>query len=66
MIGECPTGCWWRKQVSVPVRSRCSKHAVPQGVCDILINALKHLANLQKDGDSPVQQDFVKAAGEAL
>ena len=30
-------------------------HAVPQGVCENLINALKLLANQQKDGDSPVQ-----------
>ena len=27
-------------------------HAVPQGLCDNLINALKLLANQQKDGDS--------------
>ena len=30
-------------------------HAVPQGVCENLINALKLLANHQKDGDSPIQ-----------
>ena len=30
-------------------------HAVPQGLCQNLINALKLMANLQKDGDSPVQ-----------
>ena len=30
-------------------------HAVPQGVCENLINALKLLANQQKDGDSPIQ-----------
>ena len=28
-------------------------HAVPQGFCENLINALKQLANQQKDGDSP-------------
>ena len=30
-------------------------HAVPQCVCENLINALKLLANQQKDGDSPIQ-----------
>ena len=30
-------------------------HAVPQGLCDNLINALKLLANQQKDGDIPIQ-----------
>ena len=30
-------------------------HAVPQGLRENLINALKLLANQQKDGDSPMQ-----------
>ena len=30
-------------------------HAAPQGMCDNLSNALKLLANQQKDGDSPVK-----------
>ena len=30
-------------------------HAAPQGMCDNVINALKLLANQQKDGDSPVK-----------
>ena len=30
-------------------------HAVPQGACENLINALKLLANQQKDGDSSIQ-----------
>lgn len=30
-------------------------HAVPQGLCDNLINALKLLANQQRDCDSPIQ-----------
>ena len=30
-------------------------HAVPQGLCENLINALKLLANQQKDGYSPIQ-----------
>ena len=29
--------------------------AVPQGLCENLINAHKLLANLQTDGDSPIQ-----------
>ena len=30
-------------------------HMAPQGMCDNLIDALKLLANQQKDGDSPVK-----------
>ena len=30
-------------------------HAAPLGLCDNLINALKLLANQQKDGDNPMQ-----------
>ena len=30
-------------------------HAAPLGLCDNLINALKLLANQQKDGDSTIQ-----------
>ena len=30
-------------------------HAVPQGLCENLINAPKLLADHQKDGDSPIQ-----------
>ena len=30
-------------------------HAAPQRLCENLINALKLLANQQKDGDSPIQ-----------
>ena len=30
-------------------------HAVPQGLCGNLMNALTFLANQQKDGDSPIQ-----------
>ena len=33
----------------------CRAHAALQGMCDNLINALELLANLQKDGDSPVK-----------
>ena len=30
-------------------------HAAPQGLCENLINALRLLANQQKDGESPIQ-----------
>ena len=30
-------------------------HAVPQGLCENFVTALKLLANQQKDGDSPIQ-----------
>ena len=30
-------------------------HAAPQGMCDNMVNALKLLANQQKDGDSPAE-----------
>ena len=47
MIGERPTGYWWCKQVTVPVQAKVfsKAHALPQGVCENLINALKLLAN---------------------
>ena len=38
-------------------------HAVPQGLCANLINALKLLANQQEDGDG-LLQNFVKNLGE--
>ena len=54
--GERPTGYWRYKQVPVPVRQKVSKaHAVPQGLCENLFNALKLLASQQKDGGSPIQ-----------
>ena len=52
MNGERPTGYWWYKQVSVPVRQRFSKRVRPQCLCENLINALKLLANQQKDGET--------------
>ena len=36
-----------------------SAHAVPQGLCENLINALKLLANQPKDGDSPIQNTIM-------
>ena len=47
MNGVRPTGYWWYKQ-KVTVW-------VPHGVCENLINAIKLLANQQKDGDIPIQ-----------
>ena len=44
-------------------------HAVPQGLCENLINAVKLLANQQKDGDGPIQSiltAFVKEAEKEL
>ena len=44
-------------------------HAAPQGLCENLINALKLLANKQKDGDSPhmiLEQACVKEAEKEL
>ena len=32
-------------------------HAVPQGLCENLINVFNLLADKQKDGDSPVQSN---------
>ena len=33
MNGERPTGYWWYKQVTVPVRQRCSKRVRCRKVC---------------------------------
>ena len=53
VIGGRPTGCWWCDSV---IQAEVFKsRAVPQGLCENLINALKLLANQQKDGDNPVQ-----------
>ena len=56
MNGERPKGYWWYKRVSVPVRQRFSKRMRCRKVlCENLINALKLLANQQKDGDGSIQ-----------
>ena len=47
---ERPAGNWWCRLVSMPMMRRA-----PLGLCDKLINALKLLANQQKDGDRPIQ-----------
>ena len=44
-------------------------HAVPQGLCSNLINALKLLANQQEDGDGLLQnmvKDLVKESRRGL
>ena len=54
--GEHQTGYWWSRSVSIPTKRKVFKaHAAPLGLCDNLINALKLLANQQRDGDSPNQ-----------
>ena len=54
--GERPTGFWCRSSVSTPIEAHVLKaHATPPGLCHNLINALKLLANQQKDCDSPIQ-----------
>ena len=68
MNGERPTGYWWYTQV--PVRQKVLKaHAAPQGLCVNLINALKLLANQQKDGGGPIQSivaDFCERSREGI
>ena len=62
--GNCGEKCEWRapnKLLVVQTSASASQakvfkaHAVPQGLCENLINALKLLADQQKDGDSPIQ-----------
>ena len=56
MNGEHPTGFWWCSSAQTKMKRRFLRaHAVPQGLCENLINAVKLLANQQKDGDSPIQ-----------
>ena len=52
---EARTESWSYKTARTAEKQKVLRaHATPNGVCDNLINALKHLANLQKDGDGPV------------
>ena len=53
--GERPTGHWWQTGASASQANVSNARAVPQGLCENLINAFKLLANQQKDGDSPIQ-----------
>ena len=51
-IGDNQTDCLLCKQGIVFEQAKVFKaHAVPQGLCVNLINALKLLANQQEDGD---------------
>ena len=54
MTGEHQTGSWWCRQAKVLTKV-FKAHAVPQGLCGNLINALKLLANQQEDGDGFIQ-----------
>ena len=60
----CGENCAWRESNRLLVvqtgesasQAKVFKaHAVPQGLCENSINALKLFANQQKDGDSPIQ-----------
>ena len=54
--GEHPTGYWWCSSVSMPTKRKSSKHMRHRwGFVTTWSNALKLLANQQKDGDSPIQ-----------
>ena len=53
--GEIRTESWSHKTARTSKAAKVFRaHAAPHGVCENLINALKLLANQQKDGDSPV------------
>ena len=54
-IGERQTGDWWYNSVNANEVKVSRAHAAPHGECDNSSNALKLLANQQKDGDSPIQ-----------
>ena len=54
IIGGRQTGVWEVQTGECASQAKFSK-AVPQGLCENLIDALKLLANQQKDGDSPFQ-----------
>ena len=60
----CGGQCEWRapnRILAVQIGANADRakvfkaHAAPLGLCDNLVNALKLLANQQKDGDSPIQ-----------
>ena len=69
-IGSNGTGFWSYRQVIVFIRPKVFEaHAVPQGWCGNLINALKLLANQQEDGDGPKQSivtDFCERSRTGL
>ena len=46
LIGERPEGCWWCQKGDSASQAKVFKaHAVSQGLCENLINALILLAN---------------------
>ena len=56
MTGGNQTGSWLCKQGERVDQAKVLKaHAIPQGSCENLINALKLLANQQVDGDGLLQ-----------
>ena len=54
MTGGHQTGSWWCRQAKVLTKV-FKAHAVPQGLCGKLFNALKLLAKQQEDGDGFIQ-----------
>ena len=63
-IGSNRTGFWSCKQGKALSRRRSFKaHAIPQGLCENLINALKLLGNQQEDGNG-LLQNIVTSLGK--
>ena len=63
-LAATETGFWSYKQGKVLGRPKVFKaHAVPQGLCANLINALELLANQQEDGDG-LQQNIATNLGK--
>ena len=61
--GSNQTGSWLYKQAKVPNQAKVFRaHAVLQGLCGNLINALTLLVNQQEDGDG--LQNIVTNLGE--
>ena len=63
MNGEHPTGFWWCSSAQTKMKRKFSRRMRSRKDCENLINALKLLANQQKDGDSPIQ-NIVKGLRE--
>ena len=70
MNGEHPTGFWWCRLAQPKMKRRFSGHMRSRKdfvrPCENLINALKLLANQQKDGDSPIQNIVMGLTGNVL
>ena len=65
MNGERPAGCWWCKQVRVPVRQRCSKRMRCRKICvktfvqtesDCVVNCLRVFFWHDKDTHPPTRR----------